>query len=161
MQQGKVEIQGTPADLYGSQIDFAELVGVVETADPVDNDESFDRRISQISTISLAPSIDVENPNVTEFDEGIELEATSKGKVKGSLLLSYFRAGADWPVLCLVIFLFVFVQFLASAVDYWVSYWQVLCICVFTHDSQCELFLILGLNKKKSVCGRNTNILST
>lgn len=63
--------------------------------------------------------------HVTEFDEGIQLEASSKGKVKGSLLVSYFRAGANWPVLFIVISLFVFAQFLASAVDYWVAFWQV------------------------------------
>lgn len=114
--------------MYGSQIDFAELVGVVEIPDLIENDETFDRRISHISSIgsvSLAPSIDLENMNVTEFDEGIQLEDSSKGKVKGSLIMSYFRAGGNWLVLCILIFLFVFAQFLASAVDYWVSYWQV------------------------------------
>lgn len=52
-----------------------------------------------------------------------ELEASSKGKVKGSLLLNYFKS-ANRP--CVLVFLFatfLLAQILASSADMWVSYW--------------------------------------
>lgn len=108
-----------------SGIDFAELVGVDEPSETIVNDRKMSKTSSMGSTFH-SPSIDLENNSVTKFDEGVELEASSKGKVKGSLFVSYFRAGANWPVLCIIIFLFVFAQMLGSAVDYFVSYWQVI-----------------------------------
>lgn len=51
------------------------------------------------------------------------MEESSKGKVKGSIAVQYFKAGAHWSVLLFVLFTFVFAQFLASATDYWVSVW--------------------------------------
>lgn len=80
-------------------------------------------RISSVGCISLSPSVDSENVNVTEFDEDLKLEDSSKGKVKGSLLMSYLTAGDNWPLVCILIFLFVFVQALANSADYGVSFW--------------------------------------
>lgn len=56
-------------------------------------------------------------------DEGVQMEESSKGKVRGSVSAAYFRAGAHWSVLFVLGFLFVFVQVLASGADYWVSIW--------------------------------------
>lgn len=56
-------------------------------------------------------------------DEGVPMEAISKGKVKGSLLWNYFNSGAHWSVLLVLLFSVVFVQFLASTTDYFVSIW--------------------------------------
>lgn len=52
-----------------------------------------------------------------------ELEASSKGKVKGSLFVNYFKS-AKRP--CTMIFLlasFLLTQILASVADIWISYW--------------------------------------
>lgn len=56
-------------------------------------------------------------------EEGIGLEESSKGKVKGSVTASYFRAGANWFGISLVFIFFIISQVLASAADYWVSVW--------------------------------------
>lgn len=55
--------------------------------------------------------------------EGVQLEASSNGKIKGSNAVSYFKAGAQWPALLGLLFLFVATQILASAADIWVSIW--------------------------------------
>lgn len=120
-----MEMQGTPLDLYRNHNDFVELVGIVET-EAVEQIGTFDRRVSESSSLSSNSSAEQETKNVNgsgKKDEGVQLEASSKGKVKGSLSLNYFRAGANWVGLLGMAFLFVFVQFLASAVDYWVSVW--------------------------------------
>lgn len=51
------------------------------------------------------------------------MEETSKGKVKGSVSASYFKAGAHWSVLFVIALLFICVQILGSGADYWVSVW--------------------------------------
>lgn len=123
-------MQGKPIDLYRNHNDFVELIGIIETG-VVETIETFGRRTSETSSIrSLSSdssgeqdSKNVNDNNNEKKDEGLQLEASSKGKVKGSLSLHYFRAGANWSILLGLACLFVFVQFLASAVDYWVSVW--------------------------------------
>lgn len=58
-----------------------------------------------------------------EKDDGVAMEDSSKGKVKGSIAGGYFAAGAHWTLLLLLAFTFVIVQLLASGADYWVSIW--------------------------------------
>lgn len=121
-------MQGTPIDLYRNHNDFVELVGIAET-EAVEQIGSFDRRVSESSSIqslSSNSSAEQNSKNVNDNgqkDEGVQLEASSKGKVEGSISLHYFQAGANWPILLGMAFLFIFVQFIASAVDYWVSVW--------------------------------------
>lgn len=115
-------MQGTPTDLYRNHNDFVELVGIIET-EAVEQAGSFDRRVSESSSNSSADEDAKSVNDGGKKDEGVQLEASSKGKVKGSLSLHYLRAGANWPMLMGMAFLFVFVQLLASAVDYWVSVW--------------------------------------
>lgn len=58
-----------------------------------------------------------------EKDEGLQMEESSKGKVKGSVTWSYFNVGAHWSVLILLVSLFIIVQVFVSGADYWVSVW--------------------------------------
>lgn len=120
-----MELQGTPTDLYQNHNEFVELVGIVESEKSVEKSEILSRRNSKTSSIKSLPgkpnSINL-NESIKK-DEGVQLEASSKGKVKGSLSLQYFRAGGSWSTLFGLASLFIFVQFLASAVDYWVSVW--------------------------------------
>lgn len=51
-----------------------------------------------------------------------QMESSSKGKVKGSNALNYFRASSNWCVLGMLAVLFVLAQLFASGADYWVSY---------------------------------------
>lgn len=61
-------------------------------------------------------------------DQGSEetlnnIETSSKGKVKGSLLLQYFTAGSNFSELIVILILFGLTQLAASGCDYWVSFW--------------------------------------
>lgn len=117
-----MEVQGSPADLYKCDIEVAELVGITEP--PKVNE--FERQNSETGSLRSSSSrqssvLDMTNNN--ENDEGVRLEASSKGKVKGSLTINYFNSGAHWFFVLTVLLLFIFVQFLASAIDYWVSVW--------------------------------------
>ena len=52
-----------------------------------------------------------------------ELEASSKGKVKGSLIANYFNSAKRPFTLVFIIVTFLLAQTLASLADIWVSYW--------------------------------------
>lgn len=58
-----------------------------------------------------------------EEDKGLQMEESSKGKIKGSISWKYYSAGAHWSVLFVLASLFVFVQMFTSGADYWVSVW--------------------------------------
>lgn len=124
-------MQGTPADLVNSGVDFAELVGTNEKIDEEDKPERLERRMSrQHSAQSVASALNG-SVNGSEFGDkeneketkGVEMEASSKDKVKGSIAANYFRAGANWFFLAVLGISFLVVQFLASASDFWVSIW--------------------------------------
>lgn len=124
-------MQGSPADLAKSGVDFAKLVGT-QDADNDENSEKFGRQMSRKSSTRSASSSSLHSSaDGSEFDEdedegkteGVEMEASSKGKVKGSIAFNYFRAGGHWSILFVLGFLFLIVQLLASAADYWVSIW--------------------------------------
>lgn len=78
------------------------------------------------SISSLDGPIIIDNNNDEEYEQnlkGIELEASSKGKGKGSTAMSFYRAGAHWSGLLLLFLSFLVVQLLASSTDIWVSVW--------------------------------------
>lgn len=130
--QGRIETQGSPSDLSRSGVDFAQFVGFDENQPNEEKPESLSRQISRkLSTLSTfsknSSNAEIENfdedAENSEIDEGVQMEASSKGKVKGSVSMNYFKAGANWPILIIVAFSFLFVQLFASGADYWVSVW--------------------------------------
>lgn len=128
--QGKIEIQGSPSDLARSGVNFAKLVGIEETEEDEGISENPEQPSSRKTSISSTSTGKTSNSGSKEFnendeqkDEGVQMEESSKGKVKGSVSASYFAAGAHWSVLIVLGFTFVFVQILASGADYWVSVW--------------------------------------
>ncbi|XP_055319307.1 ATP-binding cassette subfamily C member 4-like [Sitodiplosis mosellana] len=131
LKDGRIEIQGTPSELYKSDVDFIELVGMTETPDVTEIFPVFSRQCSTISTQSessiesmksvIGRSVAAEQKQKETKDEGVPMEAISKAK--GSLSWNYFSSGAHWSVLLMLLFSFVFVQCLASATDYFVSIW--------------------------------------
>lgn len=117
-------------------MDFAQLVGTIDKAENEENPEkSMSRQVSRRSSTRSSSSLSLNgsiggslidgdtNAMEERRDDGIQMEASSKGKVKGSVPLIYFMSGAHWSILILVLISFVFVQFLASSADYWVSVW--------------------------------------
>lgn len=119
-----------------SGIDFAELL---QSDDPIDDGHddngsggssdsaSLGRRSRSQSLKSSMSSI----ANGEEFEEVAneqveqpqQLEASSRGKVEGSIFGMYLKSGANWFVLSVIASLFLLTQVLASGADYWVSYW--------------------------------------
>lgn len=117
-----------------SGVDFAELIGTVDTP-VIRKSFSFSRQQSQISQTLSIRSISTESlDSFSEFQGETEIEAnpecapmeaSSKGKVKGSLILNYLNSGANWFVMFMLGMIFVSVQLLASGADYFVSIWYV------------------------------------
>lgn len=60
---------------------------------------------------------------IDENTEGVGLEESSAGKVKGSIALRYFKAGGNWFMVSSVILTLALAQVIASIVDYWVAVW--------------------------------------
>lgn len=126
LDQGKIEIQGSPEILARSGVDFAKLVGTVEKDDEKEDspDKSLSRQTSSRSSTGSLSSLKSSNDgSVVEKDEGVQMEASSKGKVKGSIAGNYFAAGTHWSILVILGISFIIVQLLASGADYWVSIW--------------------------------------
>lgn len=121
-------MQGSPADLSRSGVDFAKLVGTEENEE---NSEKFGRQLSRRSSTRSASSASLssdgseidDEEDQNEDQKGLEMESSSKGKVKGSVTAGYFKAGAHWSILFVLGISFLVVQMLASAADYWVSVW--------------------------------------
>lgn len=127
--QGKIEIQGTPADIHDSDIDFSDLIDAIETPENRETKEIVHRQKSERlhRRSSLFTSKDfseiIKMTQDSEKDIGLQMEASSKGTIKGSLTYHYFKAGVHWSVFMVLVFFFLITQLLASAVDYWVSIW--------------------------------------
>lgn len=121
-------MQGSPEDLAKSGVDFAKLVGISEKEDEIKS-ENIDQPMSRLSIGSISSSNSSNESSIVEddsherSDEGIQMEASSKGKIKGSILKNYLASGANWFALIILVFSFIIVQALASATDYWVSIW--------------------------------------
>lgn len=127
-------MQGTPADLATSGVDFAELVAEDERFENDEKSEShLIRQMSRISSRSIqtSNSVSVSSTDISadgslwenEQTNGVGMEASSKGKIKGSIAINYFRAGANWFSLFVLGFAFFITQLLACAADYWVAIW--------------------------------------
>lgn len=57
-----------------------------------------------------------------KVDLKVMQEESSKGKVKGSLMFKYLKAGGNWCYVFTVIILVIGTQLAASGIDYWVNY---------------------------------------
>ncbi|XP_052900938.1 ATP-binding cassette sub-family C member 4-like [Anopheles moucheti] len=147
LNEGQVQAQGTPHDLAQSGIDFVELVerkgddGSEHDGTGGDGDggsvggggDKRSRRDSRASARSGGSSAHAELSDDELKREERELaadapvqsnmEGTSRGKVQGSLLLSYLGSGANGLVMCGLLALFLATQLAASGADYWVAFW--------------------------------------
>lgn len=80
-------------------------------------------RGSSISKSKRNDLAQIQNDSKEEIGLLKELEASSKKKVKGSLLLHYFNSAKRPYTLVFIIASFLLAQALASIADVWVSYW--------------------------------------
>ncbi|XP_031636272.1 multidrug resistance-associated protein 4-like [Contarinia nasturtii] len=126
LKNGRIEVQEAPADLAQSGVDYAQLVGIDEEKTVDGESDTRSRKRSTTSTSSSKSSKSIKEPEKDGDelqDKGVQMEETSKGKVKGSVAAHYFKAGAHWSILFFLGLLFLIVQILASGADYWVSIW--------------------------------------
>lgn len=103
-----VDFHGTPTELSNLGIDFSEFLQMKHEDNEKENDEILN------GTKSL---------NVDCKEEVAKLEEVSKNKSRDSTLETYFRSGANFCTLIVLLALFLFSQILASGCDFWVAFW--------------------------------------
>ncbi|XP_037925199.1 multidrug resistance-associated protein 4-like isoform X2 [Hermetia illucens] len=136
LNDGKIEMQGTPGDLSKSDNDFAQLLEQ-DVSDEEDEEEketddqtmiSSSRRSSTKSvsasrnTLSGKEAADGEKGKDNHKEQAHQMEATSKGVVKGSISWNYIKAGGSIVLPFVVVVLYALTQMFASFTDWWVSF---------------------------------------
>nr|CAD7403869.1 unnamed protein product [Timema cristinae] len=138
LNNGKIELEGTFEELMCSNIDYARLLGVDESL--VVGEESCEedlgeihqfRKVSrlmrELSRMSIMSKLSNKSVLMEEEDLGITQRRRRRSsiypKVERSLLLDYFRCGANITVLTITAVLFFLTQAACSGADYWTSYW--------------------------------------
>ncbi|XP_055307782.1 ATP-binding cassette sub-family C member 4-like isoform X2 [Sitodiplosis mosellana] len=134
LKDGKIETQGDYNTVLKSGIDFTSMLHQTENDENEQESVENKRRnsaSSQRSRLSSSGSLNKEgiSPNeeeneLNEKSEMVkELEASSKGKIKGSMLLNYLNS-ANMPCALMFMYaLFISTQLSGSIADVWVSYW--------------------------------------
>lgn len=115
-------------ELSKSGIDFATLL---ETDDPEVNENEDATSMGKRSRTHSSSSTRSSKKDLSEKEQTPEktkeqfqqLEASSKGQVRGSVGGAYLKSGANWFLLSIILALFVITQVIASGADYWVSFW--------------------------------------
>lgn len=133
-------MQGNYSDILNSGIDISSMIKQNDDAENeknAENDETMKNRPKSANSISgkTVKSTD-ENTNekmtskVGDKDDPDEkkqllneLEATSKGKVKESVLWSYLKSANQPFTLIFLVISILLTQILASLADIWISYW--------------------------------------
>jgi ATP-binding cassette, subfamily C (CFTR/MRP), member 4 len=126
LDHGRVKAVGTYDSLRETGLDFAKLL-----AEPSD-DEAGSRsgsvrrnsstrlnRQNSESSVHSAEETGVDETNVTQLNE----EKRQVGKIGLELYTNYFKAGGGLFIFIILLSFFVVSQFLASAGDYFLSYW--------------------------------------
>lgn len=116
LNNGRIENQGTYKELTASNTDFASLLGGGDEEN--ENEATLKRLSKQLSTQVTTEENDDDG---AEADENAEL--ISKGKMKASVYLKYFRSGASPFVLFLLLLVLIIGQMASSGADYWVTLW--------------------------------------
>lgn len=122
-----MEAQGTYQNIVNSGIDSASLlaqskandIGTIET---LGRNSSLSSSHSIDSMKSLAAEVQSNEPNA-QSELITKLEESSKGKIKGSLLLKYLQSAKQPKMLAFLIASSVGSQILASGADFWAGFW--------------------------------------
>jgi ABC-type multidrug transport system, ATPase and permease components len=138
MNDGQIEIQGTFQELMASGVDYAQLLGLDNKAESdeapfedkpeserVTNGQinSLLRQISQMSTRSKSSNKTSKKGEIEEISAPVNVEASSKGVLKHSVYIEYFRSGTNFCTVFIVTLMFLTAQTAASVTDWWMSYW--------------------------------------
>ena len=135
LNDGAIEAQGSLEELLESHKDYALPLGLEESSSSSSEEkpeaERFDngsinnylRRISRISTKNENSDEKVTGREPDEVKLPVNVETSSKGKLKQSIYIEYFRSGANLCVVFLIGILFLLAQIAASFIDWWMAYW--------------------------------------
>lgn len=130
MRDGKIAAQGHPSELIALDFDQTNFLQFNDHKTD-DHDNQRRRKISCRSRSMSITSLCSEYESVrreSEFDPGfIEslqfYDENTNEPVHGSSLRQYFRSGASFITLFILLVLFILAQLTASGADYWVSFW--------------------------------------
>jgi ABC-type multidrug transport system fused ATPase/permease subunit len=135
LNEGSIETQGSFQELLGSQADYAQLLGLDEsselsvedkpeaeqmTSGPINN---LLRQISHMSVRSKSSDRTVKGKEPEQRVVPLNVEASSKGKLKHSVYIEYFRSGGNLFVAFVIGAMFLLAQSAASITDWWMAYW--------------------------------------
>lgn len=118
--------------MLSSGIDIASILNKnEENLEETNNEDDGIRKNAQNSSNSLKSiGKSTEEKNKDKDDDADEenvllkeIEASSKGKVKGSLVMNYFKSAHRSCTLIVLVAAFVVSQGLASYADIWISIW--------------------------------------
>lgn len=135
LNDGAIEAQGSFEELLGSHKDYALLLGLEESnsfsSDEKPEAERFGngpinsllRSISRVSTMNEYPDEKATGRDTDEVILPVNVEASSKGKLKQSIYIEYFRSGGNLCVVFVIVILFLLAQTAASVADWWMAYW--------------------------------------
>lgn len=104
-----MEFHGTPAELSNLGIDFSEFLQMKH--EDVDS-EDYGGILHEKKTLHTDCK-----------DELAKLEDISKKRTRDSTFKTYFRSGANFCALTVLLLMFFVSQILASGCDYWVAFW--------------------------------------
>lgn len=122
--KGKIEFQGPPADVIESGIEFVEFMNLKNSSE--DDSQNPNNNNNRARKLSITSSISNSSSRFEDIDDenaDLQMEESSKGKVKGSVVLRYVLAGTNWCVLIFLAIAFLIVEICASGSDYWLSIW--------------------------------------
>uniref|UniRef100_A0A182XV60 ABC transmembrane type-1 domain-containing protein n=1 Tax=Anopheles stephensi TaxID=30069 RepID=A0A182XV60_ANOST len=125
---GRVQAQGTPADLQTRGIELEHL-------EAGESDEDTSTTVRKISHTSTSSTVTVDSVTLEELTSGDpndadigkeKFEASSQGSVPGSVFLQYVSSAGSWLIFVGLVLLFAVTQLVVSIADWWLSYWTAL-----------------------------------
>lgn len=141
--KGTIEAQGNYNDILTSGIDIGDMLiekeEIEDSQQIADDGNDETKLISRKSSSSslrkstnsiqslneTRKSIAEKDREGTDGKDGMlkELEASSRGKVSGSLLFNYLKSANQSCTLAFLIVAFLLTQILCCAADIWISHW--------------------------------------
>ncbi|KAJ8687081.1 hypothetical protein QAD02_022875 [Eretmocerus hayati] len=128
LEQGKMRQYQNYKELLSAHPEYSTLIAKEETTESIEesSEQSLLRRqFSSSSNRSRTPDPSGGETDAEDEEEILDkladqIEGTSRGVVKGSLLMKYFSVGSNCFTLSIMMFLFIFAQFLTSFNDFFV-----------------------------------------
>ncbi|XP_031850164.1 putative multidrug resistance-associated protein lethal(2)03659 isoform X2 [Nomia melanderi] len=122
LKDGEIYAEGTYDELTKMGVDFGRLASNQEAEEgeraPSAPPSRSNSRNASITSLKSYVSDEKE-----ELDPIEVAETRTKGKVSGQVYSGYFKAGGNWCIIFMVLFLCVLAQLAASGGDYFISQW--------------------------------------